>query len=328
MEEKEMRWILFGAGDEGIKLANVILADGEEIAFFIDNDERKKNTQLLGVNVISFKEFTNLHEKFRIVIAVSKKWEHEIENQLINAGYNNLYRLEDAYKELKYKSNSNLKKYENMYRGKRCFIIGTGPSLTIDDLETLKKNGEITFASNKIFKVFEHTNWRPNLYCVIDKLVLQQYEDEIRNVDAKHKLIASGVITENTDENIDFFKLVHIPFTEEDFPEFSECPDRYVVEGFTVTYAMIQWALFMGFKEIYLLGIDFDYGSKECGYKHFCANYDKPGEIVNEPRLGKCLMAYKKADIVAKAHDVEIYNASRGGKLDVYTRCSFDKLFS
>ena len=33
---------------------------------------------------------------------------------------------------------SRLKEFENKYNGERCFIIATGPSLTIDDLEKLK----------------------------------------------------------------------------------------------------------------------------------------------------------------------------------------------
>ena len=41
-----------------------------------------------------------------------------------------------------------LLQYKNRYPGQRCFILGNGPSLTINDLNWLK--GEITFASNRI----------------------------------------------------------------------------------------------------------------------------------------------------------------------------------
>ncbi len=41
------------------------------------------------------------------------------------------------------KNNYKILKYKNMYRGKRCFIIGNGPSLKPEDLARLK--GEFTY---------------------------------------------------------------------------------------------------------------------------------------------------------------------------------------
>ena len=41
-----------------------------------------------------------------------------------------------------------LKQYKNKYDGKRCFIVATGPSLTVEDLSLLKN--EITFGCQVI----------------------------------------------------------------------------------------------------------------------------------------------------------------------------------
>ena len=60
-----------------------------------------------------------------------------------------------------------LKKYKNIHKGQRCFIIGTGPSLSVEDLEKLK--GEITFGSNRIFEIYSQTDWRPTYYMNQDK---------------------------------------------------------------------------------------------------------------------------------------------------------------
>lgn len=43
------------------------------------------------------------------------------------------------------------------------------------------------------------------------------------------------------------------------YPGFSDDIAQEISEGFTVTYAEIQMAAYMGFKEIYLLGVDFNY---------------------------------------------------------------------
>ena len=63
---------------------------------------------------------------------------------------------------------SRLKEFENKYNGERCFIIATGPSLTIDDLEKLKD--EYTFGVNSIIKLFDETDFRPDFYGIQDKL--------------------------------------------------------------------------------------------------------------------------------------------------------------
>ena len=47
---------------------------------------------------------------------------------------------------------------QNIHKGKRAFILGNGPSLSIADLNKLKN--EITFASNKIYLAFEKTDIR------------------------------------------------------------------------------------------------------------------------------------------------------------------------
>ena len=46
--------------------------------------------------------------------------------------------------------------------------------------------------------------------------------------------------------------------SEEKFDFSIDCSDKVYI-GYTVTYIMIQMAAYMGFKEIYLLGMDHDF---------------------------------------------------------------------
>ena len=83
---------------------------------------------------------------------------------------------------IKYVQNKNLKFYrkickkkkgiaeislKNKFKNKRCFIVGNGPSLTVQDLDRLV--GEDCFAANLIFKIFDKTKWRPKFYCIQDR---------------------------------------------------------------------------------------------------------------------------------------------------------------
>ena len=77
-------------------------------------------------------------------------------------------------------NNLRIRRMRNRWRGQRCFVVGNGPSLDPDDLDALA--GEFTFASNKIYKIFPRTVWRPTAYMVVDDVVLRQNLAEINHV--------------------------------------------------------------------------------------------------------------------------------------------------
>jgi hypothetical protein len=63
------------------------------------------------------------------------------------------------------------------YRGKRCFIIGNGPSLRQMDLSPLRD--EVTFGLNRIYLLFPELGFSTTFLVSINRLVLDQKIDEI-----------------------------------------------------------------------------------------------------------------------------------------------------
>ena len=110
--------------------------------------------------------------------------------------------------------------------------------------------------------------------------------------------------------------------------EFSENVVEGIYSGKTVTYAMMQLACFMGVKEIYLLGVDWTGGKntgvmrKDFYQKDLPETKDYYYDLVHEEE-----MAYKSAKKYAMNHGINIYNATRGGELEVFERVNFDELF-
>ena len=70
--------------------------------------------------------------------------------------------------------------FKGKYAGKRCFIIGNGPSLRMEDLDRLQEKGEICFGLNVIHKAYENTKWRPDFVCMKDPLVIVQNYESIK----------------------------------------------------------------------------------------------------------------------------------------------------
>lgn len=234
------------------------------------------------------------------------------------------------------KSEKNIQKYHNLYQGKRCFIIGNGPSLRVEDLEKLK--GEITFGTHRIYTLFGNTSWRPSFYFAQDYKMIKEGFKEISAIAATEKFI--GMVPWYKYPFIQGATFAHIilkSFYPEP-PEFSDNVAKEFYEGQTVTYMCLQFAVYMGFTEIILLGVDHNYsvvlkadGSVQIneGVKnHFDADvgHTEVNPNDNLPQLDKTGLAYVTANEYAKKHGVKILNATRGGKLEAFERVDFDSI--
>lgn len=226
---------------------------------------------------------------------------------------------------------------KNTKKGKRCFIVGNGPSLTVEDLNKLKQ--EDTFAFNRIYYIFDKTEWRPTYYMCVDTGVLGMNLPEIE------KLKLPNIILSNTarysmktqTENIHYlydysrFKINRWGF---DPPYISEDVSEHFCFCFTVTFDAIQLAIYMGYSEIYLLGVDHNYSVKvdakgritrDGSIKDYFDGLEKTA--ITAMNYEATTAAFKEAKKYCDSHGIVIRNATRGGKLEVFTRTDFDTLF-
>jgi hypothetical protein len=103
-----------------------------------------------------------------------------------------------------------------------------------------------------------------------------------------------------------------------------------------VTYISLQLAYFMGFDRVYLLGVDFDYRLSHNGSDtivhadadpsdHFTPEYFASGEQRYAPQLNRAQRAMLCAQRFYEANGRKIWNATRGGKLEVFERISLEE---
>lgn len=240
-----------------------------------------------------------------------------------------------------------IKCFNNMHYGKRCFIVCNGPSLTIDDLD--KISGEYSFGSNRVYNMFQYTRWRPTYYCEADPYVAKAIDKNdmdilLKECDASFlNLRCCDDYPNGTKENPDaYFYYVKPLFgvesvkNESRLPEFSEDFSVYAYSGLTITYEMIQLAAYMGFKEMYIIGCDNNYKhtvetGKLTENTDIEINYPKeigePDERIPKPTFNpKTTLAYKAAKEYADRNGIKIYNATRGGKLEVFERKTLEEV--
>ena len=224
----------------------------------------------------------------------------------------------------------------------RCFVIGNGPSLNRTDLTKLA--GEVTFAVNGFFLKAPELGWTPTFYVVEDHLVAEDRKAQIDAFKGPIKLFPAylGYCFDASPDTI-FYN--HLP--RKSYPrgfDFSTDAAKATYTGCTVTFSCLQLAYYLGFKEIYLIGVDADYAlpkdvEKQAAYgvgvldmksddpNHFDPNYFGKGYRWHDPQVEKMVDAYQEARKVAEANNCQILNATVGGKLEVFKRVSYDSLF-
>ncbi len=233
-----------------------------------------------------------------------------------------------------------LKKYYNKHQGQRCFIVANGPSLRTEDLDLLHVKGEITFAMNRIFKIFPETNWRPTYYVCEDELIAKDCQPEINAVEAKEKFIPIEIKWWH-DINIENALHFHLNYVDSLRTPYNFSPDvahQIDCRG-TVTCTCLQLAAYMGFSEIYLLGVDHNFQKiiDENGNviedktvkDYFIEGYDADikNSVIHD--LGTTTKSYMDAKKYCdETGRTTVYNATRGGKLEVFQRVDFDSLFT
>lgn len=254
--------------------------------------------------------------------------------------------LYDAYNiatEIKYaldfKTKSIIRKnllFKNTHIGRRCFILGTGPSLSLltdDNIEQLSK--EITFGVNSLYKSKIASKVIPSYYALMDNLYWEALNgtfSEIANKYCENPPIfitdvrAKGVIDALPRD----VSAMYIYSKKYPTKKMSAEIDKNIYAAMNVISYSILSALHMGFREIYLLG---------CDYNAFCTLgkghcYDDKSEAND---FNYDLAFYLKYYCIttefhyliaklAKSMNVTILNLTPNSLLDAYPRGSIEEI--
>ena len=228
--------------------------------------------------------------------------------------------------------------------GEKCFVIGNGPSLKPEDLDKLKKKGIFCLASKGIYNIFEATDWRPDLWGVSDLDYIALKKDDINQLTGFPKLVCAQAYIQ---KGIQLKDVIYYPYIQaERTPRFFNSDIMRGIHFYgTITGKLINIAVYMGFKEIYLLGCDNSLPTKkdengnsvldDSKAMHFSKEYFKDKKEMQEAyqNVGNIEQAW---DFITKSFidikyncdmlNVQVYNATRGGKLEVFPRVTLEEV--
>lgn len=322
-----------------------IESQNTQLGEYIDSRKNESDVKVSNVS----------NELYQHIANVNKARDEELQNykkQLNNElwmrtfGFDNMIsELQLAVIEKEFPDNrSRLEALKDTHQGERCFVIGNGPSLTAKDLDKLKEKNIFCFASKGIYNIFENTDWRPDVWGVSDLDYIKVKKDKLDDLDGFTKLVCAQAFIH---DGVKIKDAIYYPFIQaERTPKFF---NRDVIRGVhfygTITGKLINFAVYMGFTEIYLLGCDNSLPLKN----------DKEGKVVIDTskelhfsdkyyaNKTERELAYKNVDnplgilryvtdsfkdikYHCDALNIKIYNATRGGELEVFPRVDFDKV--
>jgi hypothetical protein len=223
-----------------------------------------------------------------------------------------------------------LEAYRSRHKGKRCFIIGNGPSLRQMDLSPLKN--EITFGLNRIYLAFPDWGFTTSYLVSVNDLVLEQCAADMKALDLP-KFVTWRARNWLAGDPRTLF--LDTDFTG---PEnFSGEATGRLFEGFTVTYAALQLAFFMGIEEAILIGVDHNFVTKGQPNQavvsqgddpnHFAPNYFGAGFKWQLPDLDGSERAYLLARAAYTQAGRHVLDATVGGKLTIFPKVDYTTLF-
>ena len=233
-----------------------------------------------------------------------------------------LFRISGCFRALTI-DGKNIRKLKNTKTGKRCFITATGPSLTPGDLEMLRD--EDTFGVNSIFLMYDKTDWRPTYYVCTDAPYFSKLIDTYRispDMLCRQDIFLNSD-TKSLNGNFTSSKIDWIEFSgwnrAFDFfrPQIIDDISHGMFAFGTVTNIVITIAMYMGYKEIYLIGADCSNLNKH--FVNDVTDKDKDDKYVKDV-IHAQLRGYEIMKKETEKRGVKVFNVTRGGALEVFPR--------
>jgi hypothetical protein len=224
-----------------------------------------------------------------------------------------------------WRSRKKLQTLRDRYVGEKAVIVCNGPSLLKSDLSILKN--VFTFGLNKIYLLFEQSDFRPSCIVAMNPYVIDQAKDFYNSTDIPLFLNSAALKIIRPRDNISFLH-------ETMQSKFAKDCSLSLNIGFTVTFVAMQLAFHMGFDEVALIGCDHNFASKGLANNlviagdrddnHFHPKYFADGVKWQLPDLVKSEMFYCLARDVYESHGRKIINCTEGGHLEVFERYAIE----
>ncbi len=197
----------------------------------------------------------------------------------------------------------NPREFRGLHQGKRLFILSSGPSLGELDLTRLRRR--LVMGLNRSFLAYPE----PHYHCVMDQRLFEEFGKELS--------VARFLFTLAD-------RPLGIPLRLLGGEGFSDDLENGIYTGYTISYFALQVAAYMGFSEIYYLGLDLRHRS---GDTHFFGRdfRNRDHENTEFPKMRK---VFERAAPLLLARGIQVFNCSPVSTLECFPYRSYEDAVS
>ncbi len=241
-------------------------------------------------------------------------------------------------------------RFRDVHRGERCFILGSGPSIAEQDMTRLA--GEIVMTQNHFHAHEQIGRIAPRYHVIVPKYQPREYDaDWVAWLNSMNERLPQDTVLffdKNTKYLVDdlglFASRAYYMQTGYSGALLRRAPvdiTKRIMVVPTVITQCLAVAIYMGFREIYLVGFDLDQVCRMSnrdkvrfyGLSPITANkaeIDAEAELASTGRTWSDMWIIWQQLImlrqVAKERGISIVNATRGGLLDMFPRRRYEDL--
>jgi hypothetical protein len=241
-------------------------------------------------------------------------------------------------------------RFRNRHRGRRCFILGSGPSILEQDLTPLED--EIVMTQNHFHAHDQIGAISPEYHVVVPKYQPRAFDPDwiawFESMEAalpEKTAFFLGTNTRYLVERHGFFKgrayYMSTGYRAAFLNRARTDITRQVMEIPTVLIQCLIIALYMGFREIVLLGMDLDqicrmedrdrvrfYGNSQITRNDSEKGIERGSDLTGEGWLSRWIIWHQCRLLreAAGKKGVRIINATRGGLLNAFDRAGYEEL--
>lgn len=208
--------------------------------------------------------------------------------------------------------------FRGIHKGRRCFVVGNGPSLNKIDMGRLRD--EITIGANRCYLGFQRWGFTFSYWCVVDQLQVEDYGAE--HVAA----LPAGLIKFYPMEYLAYLQPangcpVNLHYGRR--PEFTPFGESFY-RGHTVVTLMLQLAVLMECDPIVLVGVDHRYDLKGSALRRTASMLgNRFLRSIRGTRIHAALSAWKRRARGGERQAPALWQAS-----DAATATHFDEAYT
>lgn len=248
-------------------------------------------------------------------------------------------------------------KLKDMHRGERCFLLGSGPSIKKENLLSLKD--EIVFALNNFYvheDFAEIMSGNKPKYYMTAPIHPPQTDDEwmrwFKDMESKmpknvNMIFGLSAYKKNIKYIFDRYEIfkrekINWYFAGIGLDKFYKFKNRDIDfvnpiwSASTVSTYAILAAIYMGFSEIYLLGVDHNYiclGDEE-NHRFYKSSIHQKDEIkrmnlkMSQHIFNTAQVFFEKESILINSENSKIYNCSSDSLLDMFEKIQLNNIIN